>query len=108
MELVRQVLNIRQDIRLLSASTALVGIELAKSEIPELILMDIHMPGMDGLTAFKKLQTTKETKDIPGIALTADAMNGDIKRALDIGFRDYITKPIDVPGLLKAIDDIFV
>ncbi|MBC8283560.1 MAG: response regulator [Nitrospinae bacterium] len=66
--------------------------------------MDIHLPGMDGLTAFKKLQSIKETKNIPVIALTADAMNGDIKKALDIGFKDYITKPIDVVKLLDAVD----
>lgn len=77
---------------------------MAQFENPDLILMDIHLPGMDGLTAFKKLQSIKETKNIPVIALTADAMNGDIKKALDIGFKDYITKPIDVVKLLDAVD----
>jgi CheY-like chemotaxis protein len=65
--------------------------------------MDIHMPGMGGLTAFKKLQTMKEVKGIPIIALTADAMDGDTKEALDMGFKSYITKPIDV---LKSLNSI--
>ena len=105
-ELARQILSLRKNICLLSASTALVGIELALSEKPDLILMDIHMPGMDGLTAFKKLQTIKEVKDIPVVALTADAMDGDIEKVLKMGFKDYITKPIDVPKFLNVIDEI--
>ena len=69
--------------------------------------MDIHILGMNGLTAFKKLQTMNETKNIPVIALTADAMDNDIKMALDIGFKDYINKPIDVPNFLTMIDEFF-
>jgi signal transduction histidine kinase len=106
-ELVRQVLDRRQDLGLLSASNAIDGIQLAKTKVPDLILMDIHMPGMDGLTAFKKLQTIDVTQGIPVIALTADAMDGDIKKALDIGFKDYITKPINVSKFLKAVDEFF-
>lgn len=106
-ELVRQILNHWKEINLLSASTALIGIEIAQSENPDLILMDIHLPGMDGIAAFKKLQALSETKNIPVIALTADAMDVDIKKALDIGVRDYITKPIDVPKFLKTIDEVF-
>jgi signal transduction histidine kinase len=105
-ELVRQILTLRKSISLLTASTALVGIEIAQFETPDLILMDIHMPGMDGLTAFNKLQTINETKNIPVIALTADAMDGDINNALSLGFKDYITKPIDVPKFLNSIDAI--
>jgi signal transduction histidine kinase/CheY-like chemotaxis protein len=105
-DLVRQILNRRQGIELISASTALVGIELALSETPDLILMDIHMPGMDGLTAFKKLQTINKTEGIPVIALTADAMDGDIKKALNIGLKAYITKPINLPNFLNVIDKV--
>ena len=66
------------------------------------------MPGMDGLTAFKKLQTINKTKDIPVIALTADAMDEDIKKALDMGFKNYITKPIDVVKFLEIIDGVLI
>ncbi len=80
---------------------------IAPSETYGLIFMDIHILGMNGLTAFKKLQTMNETKNIPVIALTADAMDIDIKKALDIGSKDYITKPINVPKFLTMIDDFF-
>ncbi len=105
-ELVNQILVSRPHIELLSAPNALDGIKIAEIHIPDLILMDIHLPGMDGLTAFKKLQALNVTKDIPIIALTADAMDGDIKRALDMGFNSYITKPINVPKFLKEVDKV--
>lgn len=104
--MVEQILTHRSNIELISESNAIDGIELAKNQTPNLILMDIQMPGMDGITAFKKLQMTKETQEIPVIALTADAMNGDMKKALDLGFIDYITKPIDVVNFLNKIDKI--
>ena len=107
-ELVRQILNYKDNVKLLTAWNGLDGIELAKFETPDLILMDIHMPGMNGLTAFKLLQAMKETQDIPIIALTADALDGDVKKALDMGFKDYITKPIDVPRLLRIIDSVLL
>jgi len=93
-------------IKLLSASNALDGIRIAQSEIPDLILMDIHMPNINGLEAFKKLQEIEETNGIPIIALTADAMDTQVKQALEIGFKDYITKPIDTTKLLTSINKI--
>ncbi|MGK0179261.1 MAG: signal transduction histidine kinase [Nitrospinales bacterium] len=104
--LVKQVLTSRSHIELLSASNALDGIKIAETCIPDLILMDIHLPGMDGLTAFNKLQALNKTKGIPVLALTADAMNGDKNKALEMGFHSYITKPIDVPKFLEAVDKV--
>ncbi len=105
-ELVRQILIKRPRVELISASNALDGIGLAQSEKPDLILMDINMPGMDGITAFNKLKVIEETGKIPVIALTADAMNTDIKKALDIGFKSYITKPLDVSTFFDEIDKV--
>ena len=107
-DLVRQVLNCRPHIELLSATNALDGIKIAKTITPDLILMDIHLPEINGLAAFKKLQVLNETKDIPVLALTADAMDGDIKKAINLGFHSYITKPIDVPKFLEAVDNVLV
>jgi CheY-like chemotaxis protein len=90
------------------APNALDGIKIAEACIPDLILMDIHLPGMDGLEAFKKLQTIEATRNIPTIALTADAMDSDIKKALDMGFHSYITKPIDVSNFLEMVDTILM
>lgn len=104
--LVRQILSrTRPDVELISAPDALTGIEMAQTRVPDLILMDIHMPGMDGLEAFKKLQTINTTRDIPVIALTADAMGSDIKKALDMGFKGYLIKPIDIDRFVMAVDE---
>jgi signal transduction histidine kinase len=105
-ELVRQIFAKTPQVELLSALNAWDGIQIARNQTPDLILMDIHLPGMDGITAFKKLQTIPETCMIPVIALTADAMDSDLKMAMGIGFHSYITKPINVPKFLSTIDDI--
>jgi signal transduction histidine kinase len=105
-ELVEQILKHSPHIELISASNALDGIKMAVTQIPDLILMDIQLPEMDGITAFKRLQIINETKNIPVIALTADAMDDDIKKALGMGFKNYITKPINMPKFLNIIDEV--
>ena len=72
----------------------------------DLILMDIHLPGLNGLGSFKKLQALNVTKDIPFFALTANAMNRDVGKALAMGFHIYITKPIDVLKFLETVDKV--
>ena len=93
---------------MLLAKDAFEGIEIANKFAPDLILMDIHLPGMNGLTAFTKLQSVEHTKTIPVIALSADAMDLDIKKALEMGFKDYLTKPIDIPKFYELIDKALV
>ncbi len=105
-ELVRQILTKRPHIELISSSNGFDGIELARQQIPDLILMDIHMPKIDGLTAFKILNSIEKLKNTPVIALTASAMESEIKKALDMGFTSYITKPIDVKKFLDSIDKV--
>jgi signal transduction histidine kinase/CheY-like chemotaxis protein len=102
--LVEQILQIRSDIKLLSAPQARIGIELARVHKPDLILLDINMPEMDGITAMKKLRNYEETREIPIIAVSANAMESDIKKGLDAGFNGYITKPFDIPKLFIEID----
>ncbi|MGL4884578.1 MAG: response regulator [Waterburya sp.] len=80
------------------------GVALANSEIPDLILMDMSLPVMDGWEATKTIKGNSTTKSIPVIALTAHAMSGDREKALDAGCDDYDTKPIDLPRLLTKID----
>ncbi|MBC8285096.1 MAG: response regulator [Nitrospinae bacterium] len=102
--LVKKILLMRGDIRVLSAPDALLGIELARAHRPDLILMDIMMPGMDGMSALRQLQAYKETQSIPVIAVSANAMQIDIDRAMATGFKHYITKPIDVQKLLRVVE----
>jgi signal transduction histidine kinase len=106
--LVGHILSLRKNIIYLSTTKAMAGIELAKSELPELILLDLRLPDMDGITAFKELKSIKETANIPVIALTANAIDGEAEKALTIGFKNYITKPLDIEKFLNIIDKVLV
>ena len=82
------------------------GIELAQAVIPRLILMDIQMPNMDGSAALKALLVIEATREIPVIAITSHAMQGDRERFLAEGFVDYLSKPIDSAGFMTTIQNI--
>jgi CheY-like chemotaxis protein len=88
---------------LLLAARALPGIEIARSQPLDLILMDITMPGVDGIEAAKMLRAHPITRSVPLIAVTALAMDGDRERILAAGFDDYIAKPFDHGQLLQKV-----
>jgi signal transduction histidine kinase/CheY-like chemotaxis protein len=102
--LVQRILKKREDIQVLAAPHAEAGIELARKHLPDLILMDINLPGLSGIEAFKLLRSYEETKKIPIIAISALAMEADINTALDLGFQAYITKPFDMKNLMQEIN----
>jgi two-component system, cell cycle response regulator DivK len=79
------------------------GLEMTRSEVPALILMDMSLPVLDGWSATRQLKADPQTASIPVIALTAHAMASDRKRALEAGCDDYDTKPVDFPRLLAKI-----
>lgn len=81
------------------------AVELAKNRKPALILMDIHMPVMDGLEATKMIKAETTTRNIPVIATTASAMKGDEERAIQAGCDGYITKPINIKEFLKRVEE---
>jgi two-component system cell cycle response regulator DivK len=80
------------------------GVSKARSELPELILMDLSLPVLNGLDATRQLKVLPETHEIPVIALTAHAMPGDLVKSLDAGCDDYDTKPIDLDRLLGKME----
>lgn len=88
---------------LISAHNAELALALAETRQPDLIVMDINLPGIDGVEAMKRLRANPKTRAIPVIALSASAMPTDIKRGLSAGFRDYLIKPIKVEEVLAAI-----
>jgi signal transduction histidine kinase/ActR/RegA family two-component response regulator len=102
--LVKQILSVRSEFSLLTAYEAQLGIDLANFQQPDLILMDINLPGMDGVTAMKHLRANKRTSKIPIIAMSANAMQPQIDKALLAGFDSYITKPIRVDYFLETIN----
>ena len=85
------------------AVTAEEGLVMARERKPDLILMDIHLPGMDGVTALAQLRSDPKTRDIPVVALTASAMPDEQDRILSAGFDGYETKPISVKRLQEAV-----
>ena len=92
-----------RNLSLISAPTGELGYSLAESHNPDIIILDINLPGMDGCEAVRLLRSRKSTKNTPILALSADAMPRSVDRGLKAGFDDYLTKPIDVPRLMEAI-----
>jgi len=102
MKLVKSLLGIGK-YSILAAEDAESGMQVARENHPDLILMDIQLPGMDGLTATKILKADQKLSAIPIVALTSHAMEGDDKKALDAGCDGYIAKPIDTKNFLATI-----
>jgi len=105
LELVELLIARRTDLRLLSAADGNLGIEFARAYQPEVILMDINLPGISGLSAMKILRADPATAHIPIIALSANAVPRDIEKALEAGFFNYLTKPIKVNEFMTTLDE---
>ena len=102
--LIEDLVARRPDIRLLSARDGSRGIEIARASRPDVILMDINLPGISGITALRMLADDPETSHIPVIALSANAMPRDIEKGLEAGFFRYLTKPIKVNEFMSTLD----
>ena len=107
LKLLETLINRIPGATMISAHTGELGVDLAEIYRPDVIMMDLNLPGMDGLEALKRLKASLATKDIPVIALTASASRNDRMRGLDAGFEHYLTKPIDVEEVTKAIQSSF-
>ena len=95
---------VRKKYEVLAAVDGKEGVEMARLEAPDLILMDMSLPVMDGWEATRRLKASPETQAIPIVALTAHAMSGDREKAMEAGCDDYDIKPIELPRLLGKIE----
>jgi len=102
MKLVRDVLG-ATGYRTLEATTGARAVELAAAHEPDLVLMDVRLPDIDGVEALGQLRARARTASIPVLALTAEAMRGDRERFVAAGFDDYISKPVDVVELIAVV-----
>ena len=94
----------RKGYEILSARDGQAGIDMCRAERPDLVLMDMSLPVVDGWTATRTLKSEPDTSETPVIALTAHAMQADRDKAMDAGCDAFATKPIDLPGLLETIE----
>jgi PAS domain S-box-containing protein len=104
LKLVTRLLKLRAQVQTVAAHTPSLGIELARAQPPDLVLLDINMAGMDGYQVLEVFKGDAALKEIPVIAITANALTGDIARGHAAGFSDYITKPLDLGRFLAAVD----
>ncbi|RZI86786.1 MAG: response regulator [Rubrivivax sp.] len=104
-ELLRLVLE-QEGYEVREAKTAEDALRLTHELRPSLVLMDCHLPGMDGLTATRELKSDPATQNIPVVAVTAHAMPGDREKALEAGCRDYISKPVNFSHLIDVVSQL--
>jgi PAS domain S-box-containing protein len=106
LKLIEQLIARRKDMRLLTARDGDLGIQLARDNQPEVILMDINLPGISGIEALRILRADPATAHIPIVALSANAMPRDIEKGLQAGFFRYLTKPIKVDEFMQTLDEV--
>lgn len=103
LHLIQKIIENYEDIELITANNGEIGVDLAQAHSPNLILVDLNLPGIDGYTVLNYLQQDEDTNAIPVVAISANAMPKDIEKGLKAGFEDYLTKPIKVTEFNKMI-----
>lgn len=108
LKLVEQVLARIEGTRLYSAPNGVLGLNLAETYLPRLILLDINLPGMSGYEVVQKIKESPKLKHIPVVAISANAMPSDIEKGREAGFDEYLTKPVDIIRLLDIVNQYLV
>ena len=103
LKLVRDVLQFK-GYQTIEAMTGTEGVKLAKERKPDLVLMDIQLPDIDGITALRQIRADPNTKDMPVIAVSASVMPDDQQRIVASGFNDYVMKPINVKNFVETVE----
>ena len=104
LRLVQRIFERRPDIRLVSAQTGLDGVGAARQHLPAVVLLDLHLPDIDGDEVLRRLRADPSTASIPVVIVSADAHEQQINRLLNSGASTYITKPIDIHELTRTVD----
>jgi CheY-like chemotaxis protein len=107
-ELMQGLVEALDDVTLLTAAHPTVGLALANAHMPDIIVLDIDLPDINGFEVLKRLKANPATLHIPVIALSAAAMSRDIERGMSAGFTHYLTKPIKVREFLAAVDGVLI
>ena len=106
LELIERLLALNKSLVLLTATRGEHGLEIARAEHPDLILLDVHLADMDGAEVLRELRSDPATADVPVVVVSADAMGEQIERMRDLGAQAYVTKPIDIDDLRRTIGEI--
>lgn len=106
LELVQRILARRPGVALLVATQGQPGLEMARTQAPDLILLDLHLPDMTGEEVLRRLRETPQTRGIPVVVISADAIPAQIERLLATGAHAYLTKPLDVKQFLSVLDQV--
>ena len=105
-EVMRGILALRPQVKLDISSLGLDGLAAIRARRPSLVLLDMHLPDIDGLELLRHLQADPDTADIPVIVVSADATPARISQAITAGATHYLTKPVNVPQFLSALDEV--
>jgi hypothetical protein len=106
LELVQRVLARRPEVSLLVAMQGQPGLEMARTQVPDLILLDLHLPDMPGEEVLRRLRETPQTRGTPVVVISADAIPAQIERLLAAGAQAYLTKPLDIKQFLSVLDQV--
>ena len=106
LNLVERIMAHRPDVKLLAAVRGELGLDLARDHLPDLVLLDLHLPDMPGEDVLRELQTDPRTENIPVVVISADATSGQISRLMDWGARAYVTKPLEVRRFLEVVEGV--
>lgn len=104
LRLIKKIISMREDLLLMTAGTAEEGLALVKEHRPDLVLLDLNLPGMNGFEALQILKADEQTENIPVFAISANAMQHDIDYGKSVGFDEYLTKPINLAEFFAKID----
>lgn len=105
LELMKRIVSLREGVAMLSAAQGRWGVELARVHRPDLVLLDLHLPDMPGLEVLRELRAGEDTRGIPVVVVSADATSRHTQELLDAGAQSYLTKPLDIPSMLRLLDE---